>query len=71
MAGLGIGNTIDITMTVKDDYYPIIVSHYALKSAGDAMEHDPRKWQLIAVSDSGEELAILHDQSHGYWSKRW
>ena len=35
---------IDITITVKDEYFPIIITHYALKSAGDAPERDPKRW---------------------------
>ena len=35
---------IDITITVKDEYFPIIITHYALKSANDAPERDPKRW---------------------------
>ena len=35
---------IDITITVKGEYYPIIITHYALKSANDAPERDPKRW---------------------------
>ena len=36
--------TIDITITVKDEYFPIIITHYALKSSSDAPERDPKRW---------------------------
>ena len=68
------GETIDITIRVKDEYYPIFLTHYALKSAGDYQERDLKEWQLFAVSDSGEILANLHEQEDNEfekWTSRW
>ena len=68
------GETIDVTIRVKDEYNPIFLTHYALKSASDVPERDPKEWQLFAVSDSGEILANLHEQNDNKfekWTSRW
>ena len=42
-----------ITITVKDQYSPIILTHYALKSANDAPDRDPKRWTLCRATDTG------------------
>ena len=37
-----------ITITVKDEFKPIILTHYAIKSANDAEGRDPSAWALYA-----------------------
>ena len=42
--------TLDITITVKDEYPPLTLTHYALKSADNLPEQDPSSWQLLPIS---------------------
>ena len=41
------GKSLNIIISVKDEYSPIILTHYALKSANDALERDPKHWKLF------------------------
>ena len=40
----------DITITVKDEFKPITLTHYAFKSANDAPGRDPAAWTLSIES---------------------
>ena len=37
-------STLDITITLKDEYPPLTLTHYALKSANDEPDRDPSSW---------------------------
>ena len=36
--------TLDITITLKDKYPPLTLTHYAIKSADNLPEQDPLSW---------------------------
>ena len=39
----------------------MVLTHYALKCVRDKMETNPKDWELIAISENGQELAKLHE----------
>ena len=40
----------EISITVKDQFKPITLTHYAFKSANDAPERDPAVWDLYCLT---------------------
>ena len=52
-----------IAITVKEEYPPLILTHYALKSANDAPNRDPKQWDLYYLEDDDENRPIyLHQK---------
>ena len=37
-------STLDLTITIKDQYPPLMLTHYAMKPANDNPKRDPRQW---------------------------
>ena len=48
----------------------MILSHYALKSANDCPDRDPRAWKLIAV-DLDRKEHVIHSMQFNKWGQRW
>ena len=54
----------EISITVKDEFEPITLTHYAFKSANDAPERDPAVWSVhheekkAADSDQVQRMLI-------------
>ena len=52
-----------ITITVKEEYPPLILTHYAFKSANDEPSRDPSQWELYYLEDDDENRpVILHER---------
>ena len=47
-----------------------MLSHYALKSANDAPNRDPREWRLVAV-DLDRKEHVIHSMQFNKWNSRW
>ena len=62
----------NVTLEITVSGPPIRLSHYALKSANDAPDRDPRAWSMIAKSPQGVAQVIhrISDSSRK-WSGRW
>ena len=60
------------TLEIKVSGPPIRLAKYALKSANDRPDRDPKLWDLIAVCPDGSERPIHAMESHDRkWSRRW
>ena len=45
---------LKITITVKDEFKPIFLTHYAIKSANEEGKSDPKDWELFVICPRGE-----------------
>ena len=60
------------TLEIKVSGQPIRLAKYALKSANDCPDRDPKLWDLIAVCPDGSERVVHAMGSHDRkWSRRW
>ena len=61
---------VTIELKVKDK--PLILEAYALRSANDANERDPKTWDMVAVDAEGREHVIHSmDDDEEKWPNRW
>ena len=65
------GATIDITISVKDEYPPITLTHYQLRSSNLFQKYDPVTWALYPLSDKGKLLRAIHVQNSEEEKKQW
>ena len=65
------GGRVQLEITVSGP--PILLSHYALKSANDCPDRDPRVWSLSIEPANGGSLQVIHRVSDDgrKWSGRW
>ena len=64
------GGQVTIEIKVKGE--PIVLEAYALRSANDADERDPKKWDMVAVDeDDGEHVIHKMDDDDKKWPDRW
>lgn len=55
---------------IQYDYpAPVTIASYAITSAGDGMERDPKDWQLLGSND-GQTWTALDTQTDVRWSQR-
>ena len=66
------GRSGAVTLEIKVSGPPIRLAKYALKSANDRPDRDPKLWDLIAVCPDGSERPVHAMESHDRkWSRRW
>ena len=68
------GKSLNITISVKDEYPPIILTHYALKSADGAPDRDPKHWKLFYFDEEDRFVPNhIHEQKDvaEQWNGRW